>query len=143
MTFIIQELTNVVNEQYGFPMWVTYGIFAIGTVLLGALLGLCFVCIVDVIFPAKGIHRKSFAEVNAEDKENTNKDDIEDDLDEASSSADEEENLSESDGVKQNETDVNPKQQSKSKHKLHIKNQFYYNLRTINWYDFFRVSKTI
>lgn len=92
-------------------MWVTYGIFAIGTVLLGALLGLCFVCIVDVIFPAKGIHRKSFAEVNAEDKENSNKDDIEDDLDETSVS--DEENQSESE-VKENENtnDVNVKQQS-------------------------------
>lgn len=73
----------MINEQYGLPLWLTYGLFAIGTVLLGALLGLCFVCVVDVIFPAKGIHRKSFTAIrDDDDKNDANKEDIEDDLDE-------------------------------------------------------------
>lgn len=94
--FNLQELTNVINEQYGLPLWLTYGLFAIGTVLLGALLGLCFVCVVDVIFPAKGMHRKSFTAIrDDDDKNDANKDDIEDDLDETTVS--DEDNPSETD----------------------------------------------
>lgn len=74
------------------PSWASYVLFAIITILLGALIGLLFVCIVDFIFPPKHLHRKSFVQtIDATD--NANDDDIpEDDLDDLSSSSDEDEN---------------------------------------------------
>lgn len=51
-------------------MWLAYGVFAIATILLGALLGLIFVCVADFIFPPKELKRKSFS------KDETNEDDL-------------------------------------------------------------------
>lgn len=45
-------------EEYGLPTWATYCIFALATVMIGAILGLMLVCIIDCIYPPK-THRPS------------------------------------------------------------------------------------
>jgi len=70
------------------PSWASYVLFAIVTILLGALIGLLFVCIVDFIFPPKHLPRKSFAQSNDATDNVADVDDIpEDDLDDLSSSS--------------------------------------------------------
>ena len=43
-------------EEYGLPFWASYVLFALATILLGALLGLIIVCIIDLLFPAKAVN---------------------------------------------------------------------------------------
>ena len=35
------------TEEYGVPVWGSYLLFILGTVIIGALLGLIFVCCID------------------------------------------------------------------------------------------------
>lgn len=52
----------MLSKEYGLPVWGSYALFAIGTILLGAILGLILVCVIDFMFPPKSAHRKSFSE---------------------------------------------------------------------------------
>lgn len=82
-----QDLNTYLLDQYSIPSWASYVLFAIITILLGALIGLLFVCIVDFIFPPKHLQRKSFAQ-SSDAIVNSNDDIPEDDLDDLSSSED-------------------------------------------------------
>lgn len=63
LSHYLKEINNVMLVEYGFPAWVTYVLFAIATILLGALLGLILVSIIDLIFPPVPLNsRKSFTE---------------------------------------------------------------------------------
>lgn len=66
--------------DYGMPPWLTYVLFAIITILLGALLGLILVSIIDLIFPPVSQNsRKSFAQENVAATDEDARDVIEDD----------------------------------------------------------------
>jgi hypothetical protein len=49
-------------KEYGLPAWGSYVLFAVATILLGAILGLLLVCVIDFIFPPKHTQRASFSE---------------------------------------------------------------------------------
>ncbi|XP_075213553.1 thioredoxin-related transmembrane protein 1 isoform X2 [Lycorma delicatula] len=55
--FKLSQLLRAVHtrlmEEYGLPTWGSYIIFAVATIILGALLGLLLVCIIDLIYPPK------------------------------------------------------------------------------------------
>lgn len=64
--------------DYGLPSWMTYVLFGLATILLGALLGLVLVSIIDLIFPPVSQNsRKSFSQAKATDEDA--RDEIEDD----------------------------------------------------------------
>lgn len=115
----LQDLNTYLLDEYSIPSWASYVLFAIVTILLGALIGLLFVCIVDFIFPPKNI-RKSFVQTNDEIDNANDVDDIpEDDLDDLSSSSDEEDN-----GSKQTTPSSSPsKKKSKGMHNSFVKIQ--------------------
>lgn len=52
-------------EEYGLPFWASYVLFALATILLGALLGLIIVCIIDLLFPAKPVPHGPESKVNS------------------------------------------------------------------------------
>lgn len=83
--FSFQDFNVYLLDNYSIPSWVSYVLFAIVTILMGALIGLLFVCIVDLVFPPKHLQRKSFAQ-SSEAILNSNDDIPEDDLDDLSSS---------------------------------------------------------
>lgn len=56
------------NKEYGLPTWASYGLFAIVTIILGALVGLSLVCVIDFICPQKPMQRQSFSETQAKEK---------------------------------------------------------------------------
>lgn len=58
----LKELNVMLSKEYGLPTWGSYALFAIGTILLGAILGLILVCVIDFMFPPKSAQRKSFSE---------------------------------------------------------------------------------
>lgn len=49
-------------KEYGLPAWGSYALFAVATILLGAILGLLLVCVIDFIFPPKHTQRASFSD---------------------------------------------------------------------------------
>ncbi len=67
-------MNNTLLKEYGLPVWASYAIFAIATILLGALVGLFLVCIIDFIWPQKHVQRQTFSEQKEKDKFNDNED---------------------------------------------------------------------
>lgn len=53
MSQVLRGIHNKLMEEFGLPTWGSYLIFAIATIILGALLGLLIVCIIDFIYPPK------------------------------------------------------------------------------------------
>lgn len=90
LSHYLKEVNNVMLVDYGMPPWLTYVLFAIVTILLGALLGLILVSIIDLIFPPVSQNsRKSFSQVqgNAAATDEDARDVIEDDGETAPSAA--------------------------------------------------------
>lgn len=58
----LKEVNVMLSKEYGLPPWGSYALFAVGTILLGAILGLILVCVIDFMFPPKSAQRKSFSE---------------------------------------------------------------------------------
>jgi len=52
---VLRAVHNKLMEEYGMPTWGSYLIFAIATIIIGALLGLVLVCLIDFIYPPKPI----------------------------------------------------------------------------------------
>lgn len=89
LSHYLKEVNNVMLIDYGMPPWLTYVLFAIVTILLGALLGLILVSIIDLIFPPVSLNsRKSFAQAQAKSSADEDaRDEIEDDANEATTPA--------------------------------------------------------
>lgn len=90
----------MLSKEYGLPVWGTYALFAIGTILLGAILGLILVCVIDFMFPPKSAQRKSFSEhkknlQNEKVGEDIKGDELEDEDEQAAGVQDEEEEAEE------------------------------------------------
>lgn len=81
LSHYLKEVNNIMLIDYGMPPWLTYVLFAIVTILLGALLGLILVSIIDLIFPPVSLNsRKSFAQAQAKSSADEDaRDEIEDD----------------------------------------------------------------
>ena len=48
VVFLRQNVHTSLTEEYGVPVWGSYLLFILGTVIIGALLGLIFVCCIDI-----------------------------------------------------------------------------------------------
>ncbi|KAF5296017.1 hypothetical protein FQR65_LT10320 [Abscondita terminalis] len=55
---MLRGIHNHLMEEFGLPTWGSYLIFAIATIILGALLGLVLVCIIDFVYPPKQLASK-------------------------------------------------------------------------------------
>ncbi|KAG0718241.1 Thioredoxin-related transmembrane protein 1 [Chionoecetes opilio] len=53
LSMVLRSFHSVLVEEYGLPTWGSYLVFALATILVGALLGLILVCIIDFLFPPK------------------------------------------------------------------------------------------
>ncbi|XP_046675366.1 thioredoxin-related transmembrane protein 1-like isoform X2 [Homalodisca vitripennis] len=71
-------------EDYGLPTWGSYLIFAVATIIIGALLGLVAVCTIDLFFPPKSMsppsvkqkHKEKEMEIEESDDDVVVEDDI-------------------------------------------------------------------
>lgn len=107
---LLRQIHNKLTEEYGLPSVGSYLIFAIATIILGALLGLILVCAIDLIFPPK--HMSTPTKWNKKkDKDSDNElndEDIKDDLvDDASQSGDGDGQNSGTDSENQNSAEKN------------------------------------
>lgn len=67
LSHYLKELNDHMQATYDFPPWLSYVLFAIGTIFLGAVIGLMFVCVVDLIVPPRRLSkRKNFAEIQTD-----------------------------------------------------------------------------
>ncbi|XP_012234670.1 thioredoxin-related transmembrane protein 1 isoform X2 [Linepithema humile] len=55
---VLRVIHNKLLEDFGLPTWGSYLIFALMTIILGAILGLVIVCLIDVIYPPKPIQQQ-------------------------------------------------------------------------------------
>lgn len=53
MSQVLRGIHNNLMEDFGLPTWGSYLIFAVATIVLGAILGLIIVCLIDLIYPPK------------------------------------------------------------------------------------------
>lgn len=53
LSMVLRSVHSVLVEDYGLPTWGSYLVFALATILVGALLGLILVCVIDFVFPPK------------------------------------------------------------------------------------------
>ncbi|XP_065280851.1 thioredoxin-related transmembrane protein 1 [Dermacentor albipictus] len=53
LSMSLRALHTTLVDYYGIPYWGSYILFALGTIIIGAVLGLLIVCIIDTVFPAK------------------------------------------------------------------------------------------
>ncbi|TRY90462.1 hypothetical protein DNTS_015624 [Danionella cerebrum] len=53
LSMFIRHCHNYLTEQMGVPVWGSYGIFALATLLSGLILGLVLVFIADFVFPSR------------------------------------------------------------------------------------------
>lgn len=72
----MQELNTTLSTEYGLPTWLCYGLFAAGTIILGAVVGLVLVCIIDFIWPQKPAQRQSFSQVQEKEKQIKRKEEV-------------------------------------------------------------------
>ncbi|CAG9836598.1 unnamed protein product [Diabrotica balteata] len=86
---LLRQIHNKLTDDYGLPTVASYLIFAIATIILGALLGLILVCAIDLIFPPKHIILTQNKKDEKDSDNELNDEDIRDDLvDDASQSGD-------------------------------------------------------
>lgn len=107
LSHFLKEVNTMLSKEYGLPVWGSYALFAIGTILLGAILGLILVCVIDFMFPPKSAQRKSFSEhkknlQNEKVPEDIKGDELEDEDEQTAGVQDEE--LDEEDEEDANET---------------------------------------
>ncbi|KAK4872431.1 hypothetical protein RN001_014460 [Aquatica leii] len=80
---MLRGIHSHLMEEFGLPTWGSYLIFAIATIILGALLGLILVCIIDFVYPPKQIVPKKVQQKGKSDKQSDDEltdEDIKDDL---------------------------------------------------------------
>ena len=53
LSMVLRNVHSTLTEEYEFPYWVSYVAFAVATILLGGILGLCLVCCIDCVFPPR------------------------------------------------------------------------------------------
>lgn len=86
---MLRQIHNHLMEHYGMPQWGSYLIFALATIILGALLGLILVCVIDFIYPPKStvVIKKDNKKKEKDSDDELDDEDIRDDLvDDASQS---------------------------------------------------------
>ncbi|KNC23021.1 hypothetical protein FF38_12173 [Lucilia cuprina] len=82
LSHTLKDFNGRLQEEYGLPTWGSYALFTIGTIFVGAALGLMLVCVVDFVYPPKKMQRQSFSESkenSRNDIEDIANDEIEDD----------------------------------------------------------------
>jgi len=74
----VRVLHSSLMVQYGLPTWGSYLIFAIATIIIGAILGIILVCIIDLIYPP-GHHKMPVKDSSQESDDELLRDDLLDD----------------------------------------------------------------
>lgn len=116
----LKEINVMLSKEYGLPSWGSYALFAVGTILLGAIMGLILVCVLDFMIPPKSTKRKSFSEhkrnlKNEKDTEDLKGDELEDENE--NQEAEDTDETSEGEKYSNSDTEDEPEEDDKKKEK--------------------------
>ncbi|XP_071450476.1 thioredoxin-related transmembrane protein 1 [Hetaerina americana] len=89
LSMVLRSIHTKLMEEYGLPTWGSYLIFAVATIVMGALLGILLVAIIDHFYPPKP-HTTTKSIVKPDDKDKKKKSDEESGDDDADVNEDEE-----------------------------------------------------
>ncbi|XP_017473970.1 PREDICTED: thioredoxin-related transmembrane protein 1 [Rhagoletis zephyria] len=108
LSHTLKDFNVRLQEEYGLPTWGSYALFAIGTIFVGAALGLLLVCVVDFLYPPKKSQRQSFSESKGKSAgsdaiEDLAADEIEDENDLIDEQGDDDEDDEDDDDEQENE----------------------------------------
>ncbi|XP_053963433.1 thioredoxin-related transmembrane protein 1 [Anastrepha ludens] len=110
LSHTLKDVNIHLQEKYGLPTWGAYALFAIGTIFVGAALGLLLVCVVDFLYPPKKSQRQSFSEskeksAGSDAIEDLAADEIEDENDLADEQGDDDDDDEDDDEEQDNENE--------------------------------------
>lgn len=92
LSMLLRNIHMELTEEHGIPYWGSYLLFALATIIIGAVLGLVLVFIIDCFYPSKGTVSKKTPNIDTSTQplpEDVDEDDSELDLiDEAGSESD-------------------------------------------------------
>ncbi|XP_054154156.1 thioredoxin-related transmembrane protein 1-like [Oppia nitens] len=91
ISMALRAVHNRLVEDYGIPYWGSYIIFALVTILCGAILGLLIVCVIDLLFPTKMVDESKERLQSSSDKKDVKEDDTTDLIDDRNQEGEEEE----------------------------------------------------
>jgi len=117
LSMVLRAIHTSLIEEYGLPYWGSYIVFALATVIIGALLGLILVCIVDFVFPPRAAAQTE--EHVEKEKPSEHDQDIVDDAEEADDGGEEsqeEHEASQSDASLEEESQDHPTSSEHSSH---------------------------
>jgi hypothetical protein len=66
LSMMLRNIHTQITEEHGIPYWGSYLLFALATIIVGAVLGLVLVFLIDCFYPAKVAVKKS--DLNASKK---------------------------------------------------------------------------
>ena len=59
LSMLLRNIHTQLTEEHGIPYWGSYLIFAVATIVIGAVLGLVLVFLIDCFYPAKVAPKKA------------------------------------------------------------------------------------
>ena len=66
LSMMLRNIHTQITEEHGIPYWGSYLLFAIATIVIGAILGLVLVFLIDCFYPTKVATKKKQEEVVSE-----------------------------------------------------------------------------
>lgn len=75
LSMLLRNIHTQITEEYGIPYWGSYLLFAVATIVIGAVLGLVLVFLIDCFYPSKVSTKKTIVEV-VSDNDQQDGDDI-------------------------------------------------------------------
>lgn len=63
LSMLLRNIHTQITEEYGIPYWGSYLLFAVATIVIGAVLGLVLVFLIDCFYPSKVSTKKTIVEV--------------------------------------------------------------------------------
>lgn len=111
---VLRAVHNRLMEDYGLPTWGSYLIFALATIILGALLGLIMVCFIDYLYPCRPSDIYLSQHGGFDKSEDLDRGDVDDLVDEDGSQSSQDERYSKSQSSSGAEDDEEEEEESKS-----------------------------
>lgn len=66
LSMLLRNIHTQITEEHGIPYWGSYLLFALATIIIGAVLGLVLVFLIDCIYPNKAPSKRSDVQLLAQ-----------------------------------------------------------------------------
>lgn len=108
LSMLLRNVHTHITETHGIPYWGSYLLFALGTIVIGAILGLFLVFVIDCFYPSKVSVKQNNQQKLIDDQEEDEEEIVDDDEGEDEVDADEGEKSDEEKELAKDKTSSNP-----------------------------------